>query len=433
VKVDVDLLKGTAAKHGVSAMPTFMFFKNGNKIYEFKGANPSTLQNAVSMHVGSSQTKVVEQKSPFKFIPQVSYIYWDTGKLDMILEKLLSFNLKFQGQESTKSISLDSKEISSLNKLIATLKNSNFYHASKFGDDEHLALLKAVFQWPVAERFPALDILRLSIIHPEGSNYHGKHGTLDRIIQLLHTEEPFANHLMELRFIANSFRFDSLRKCVLQSYQKVLAVLSISLKSDNKQVRIACFTILLNYAVLFTEESGNLEGKKAIIPLLFQGLITEQEEEGLLRVVVAFGTLGYKDSHIVEALKANRSSIESVKTSLDKVKEAIKEVLDLLDGKAPPPQQPSIVQPKTPSIPVPNLPTGGLPNIPGMQGINPNNVDTNLMAKMAQDPTILEAAQNPTLMAKLQSVMSNPSNMSQYQNDEELMTLVNKLMSLMRG
>ncbi|KAB8258659.1 thioredoxin [Aspergillus pseudonomiae] len=48
-KVDVDELQSVAADLGVSAMPTFAFFKDGQQIKELtvRGANPGGVQNGL--------------------------------------------------------------------------------------------------------------------------------------------------------------------------------------------------------------------------------------------------------------------------------------------------------------------------------------------------------------------------------------------------
>ncbi|KAI0640220.1 thioredoxin [Trametes polyzona] len=47
-KVDVDEAQDIAQEVGVRAMPTFIAFKDGNKIGESIGANPPALQNLVN-------------------------------------------------------------------------------------------------------------------------------------------------------------------------------------------------------------------------------------------------------------------------------------------------------------------------------------------------------------------------------------------------
>jgi len=46
-KVDVDELSDVAAEVGIRAMPTFVLFKNGQKVKEVVGANPAALKQAI--------------------------------------------------------------------------------------------------------------------------------------------------------------------------------------------------------------------------------------------------------------------------------------------------------------------------------------------------------------------------------------------------
>ncbi|EAL91479.1 thioredoxin trx1 [Aspergillus fumigatus] len=50
-EIDVDELSEVAAELGVRAMPTFMFFKDGQKVNEVVGANPPALEAAIKAHV----------------------------------------------------------------------------------------------------------------------------------------------------------------------------------------------------------------------------------------------------------------------------------------------------------------------------------------------------------------------------------------------
>ncbi|KAI8370826.1 PITH domain-containing protein [Choanephora cucurbitarum] len=55
-KVDVDLVKEVASACKVTSMPTFQFYKNGNKVAEMKGANPQQLEHYVKQHAGDNNS-----------------------------------------------------------------------------------------------------------------------------------------------------------------------------------------------------------------------------------------------------------------------------------------------------------------------------------------------------------------------------------------
>lgn len=56
VKVDVDELSHVAAKYGVRAMPTFMVFKDGEKVSEVVGANPPAIKAAIENTISERYT-----------------------------------------------------------------------------------------------------------------------------------------------------------------------------------------------------------------------------------------------------------------------------------------------------------------------------------------------------------------------------------------
>lgn len=51
LSVDVDLCKESAQFAGVTAMPTFQFYKGMNKIHELKGANKAGLEMIVKVYI----------------------------------------------------------------------------------------------------------------------------------------------------------------------------------------------------------------------------------------------------------------------------------------------------------------------------------------------------------------------------------------------
>lgn len=60
MKVDVDKCQDTAAAQGVSAMPTFIFYRNKSKIDRLQGANIEALESKIQQHIGSTEDESSE-------------------------------------------------------------------------------------------------------------------------------------------------------------------------------------------------------------------------------------------------------------------------------------------------------------------------------------------------------------------------------------
>ncbi|XP_060536095.1 thioredoxin-like protein 1 [Cylas formicarius] len=60
LKVDVDQCQETAAAQGVSAMPTFIFYRNKTKIDRLQGADPTGLENKIQQYYGSEEGEDAE-------------------------------------------------------------------------------------------------------------------------------------------------------------------------------------------------------------------------------------------------------------------------------------------------------------------------------------------------------------------------------------
>ncbi|GJQ13870.1 hypothetical protein GpartN1_g5661.t1 [Galdieria partita] len=55
VKVDVDQASDVASSCGISAMPTFHFYKDNKKVDELVGADPNTLENLIKKHMSNKE------------------------------------------------------------------------------------------------------------------------------------------------------------------------------------------------------------------------------------------------------------------------------------------------------------------------------------------------------------------------------------------
>ncbi|KAJ3647321.1 hypothetical protein Zmor_019205 [Zophobas morio] len=63
LKIDVDKCQETAAMQGVSAMPTFIFYRNKAKVDTLRGADPTALENKIQQYYGSEEGEEAEAVS----------------------------------------------------------------------------------------------------------------------------------------------------------------------------------------------------------------------------------------------------------------------------------------------------------------------------------------------------------------------------------
>ncbi|CAK9074839.1 unnamed protein product, partial [Durusdinium trenchii] len=63
---------------------------------------------------------------------------------------------------------------------------------------------------------------------------------------------------------------------------------------------------------------------------------------------------------------------------------------------------------------------GGFPGFPG--------IDPSMLSGIMSDPELMQAFSDPKMAAAMQDIMSNPGNIAKYQNDPDVMNLINKVM-----
>ncbi|CAH1957476.1 unnamed protein product [Acanthoscelides obtectus] len=90
LKVDVDHCQDTAAAQGVSAMPTFIFYRNKVKIDRLQGADPNGLENKIKQHVGADEGEEPEVVAGHVFLLAVLVRTFFTASLyDGLVPRLI--------------------------------------------------------------------------------------------------------------------------------------------------------------------------------------------------------------------------------------------------------------------------------------------------------------------------------------------------------
>jgi len=189
---------------------------------------------------------------------------------------------------------MEGNEMNTFNEMIDILSDTSKYNISKFSDQQIKLLFDKLINWPVELRFPILDLLRMVVTHPDGARrLNSNSNLLTLIIQSGFAQPSSSNQMLALRFIANMFTFDFFVATLKSNIQPVLQLVIECVKMENKNIRIAASTIILNYAsVLLTQKDFD---KLQLISIISEILKAEQEEEVIYRTLVALGTLCFDD------------------------------------------------------------------------------------------------------------------------------------------
>jgi len=254
----------------------------------------------------------------YKYFPVRDPIYFDTGNFTQIQNKIVEFN----GQCGV-GTALTESELLDLASLFKTLSNTSRYHVTDFKDNEFRALKKAL-QWPSNFLFPVLDLLRLFIVHPEGTKrvLRESNEILTVVNVNLLSEVP-ANQTLALRSLVNLFRWTDAKEGVLtQAQAEILPIVASLVSSSNKNVRLGATTLLLNYstgAVNLTRES-----KSALLVGVLTSIEGETEQENLLRSMVTLGNLVFKDEVSAKTAKEH-GALKKLSDRQDSLGEKCKE------------------------------------------------------------------------------------------------------------
>ncbi|CAL1353394.1 unnamed protein product [Linum trigynum] len=246
---------------------------------------------------GTSNVSGGPAKPNFKHIPKKGMLAFDGAQFDGIVKKITEFNSALLSDEDKKHICLSELEVLRLGAIIKVLKDTSHYHTSKFADVDIALLLKLLHSWPPTMIFPVIDILRMTVLHPDGAKVLQKHFKDDNDM-LMETfrrvtgDNPLApNLLTSIRLVTNLFKNSLYHSWLLKHRNEILDAFSNVNTSPNKNLQLAYSTMILNYAVLLIEKKDE-EGQSHVLSAALE--IAEQENldvDSKFRALVAIGSL----------------------------------------------------------------------------------------------------------------------------------------------
>ncbi|XP_031286716.1 phospholipase A-2-activating protein isoform X1 [Pistacia vera] len=244
-----------------------------------------------------SSMSAMPAKPTFKHIPKKGMLVFDAAQFDGILKKITEFNNTLLTDVEKKNLSLTELEMSRLVAIVKILKDTSHYHSSSFADVDISLLLKLLKTWPVEMIFPVIDILRVTVLHPDGARVLLKcvENPNDVLIEMINkvaaTPALPANLLTSIRAVTNLFRNSSYYNWLQKHRSEILDAFSSCSSSPNKNLQLSYSTLILNYAVLLIEKKDQ-EGQSHVLSAAL--VIAEEENievDSKFRALVAIGSL----------------------------------------------------------------------------------------------------------------------------------------------
>jgi phospholipase A-2-activating protein len=238
-----------------------------------------------------------------KVLPQKTYLSIKSANLKVIAKKLGEINDQLVSSGS-KELSLSPPEVETVVALCGQLESSDRLKPSPVVESGVSLLFKIATSWPVPNRLPGLDLLRLCAASTPVTatvDYSGQD-----LISGLQASGVFNaplnvnNAMLATRMFANLFETDAGRQLVVSKFDQIVSAVQSALANSgatpNRNLTIAVATLYINFAVYFTSEgreSAPESAERGLVLLadLTKMLTGEKDSEAVYRSLVALGTL----------------------------------------------------------------------------------------------------------------------------------------------
>ncbi|KAJ3181881.1 hypothetical protein HDU85_003396 [Gaertneriomyces sp. JEL0708] len=353
VKVDITVAREIAQHYGITATPTFVFYLDGNKFHEFRGANRTELQSGMELLLNAAfpphphntiSTPVLDA------LPRQAITFTQSSHLDDIFAKI-------SNAIKERSLEVDTTVLNEIKKAIKAKHEEKKAAKLELPHGWQTVMRRLVEGLNEEQVFPVLDILRLLILDEDaGQSYIGPNSdTL--LIEILHRfggshasfdSLPKSVMIMTLRLACNHFAHKSSTSHIL-SLQHTLppygtpnrsiltALLIPSLLSPQPQVKIVAASLAYNITLEEASQrrtSSGVQGSMEdlgiheewiceLVAAIAKALedVTEDQQEMVLRLV---GSLGWSLRYSTEGVRQLAAAL-SVGDIIKKVKELFKD------------------------------------------------------------------------------------------------------------
>jgi len=231
--------------------------------------------------------------------PLTTPLQFKDGKYDPLQKKILEFNEQVAG-----NLKMEALDLQYFNDAVEKLRDRGV--RAEFKQVEVEVIHQKLIEWPPQYLFPVMDLWRLFAVHPCSSDFFkgSERGApiFAKVTSLLTADAPDPLTLCTLRYICNLFAYPTTRTAAFYRREMILKAVAPALQSQNKNIKIAAITVLLNFAMALHEMSyppkpWEAETAMEIAKLAFRFLETSGPDDGdaQQRAALCIGTLLPRD------------------------------------------------------------------------------------------------------------------------------------------
>ena len=263
--------------------------------------------NAPDLEISS--TPSVQEVPVLKYYPILEPIIFKDGKWPALEAKLLSLN-----SELAAPAKIEKENLQYLTVGIGKLAKGQQLTISEVD-----VIARGFYKWPKDKLFPAIDLWRLFLCHPQsGDVYKGADRGFQHILFVLEIvksdpgDSPLT--LCCCRYFANLFCYSVQKWAAVELAASILPVVAKIAKNRpaGKPTLQAAVAVFSNFACTLCEKK-NAELAKLIIREVAEILKTDLEGENIFRLLATLGTAKFGDDAAVKKIAAQFSGHEDLR------------------------------------------------------------------------------------------------------------------------
>lgn len=214
--------------------------------------------------------------------------------------------------------------------LLTKVRDTQFYHTSKFADNDKAILSKLS---KFSDKAYILDIFRMITIHPASSEIF-KSDLLMLLVAICN--EGFENSIdnikiLCIRIMSNLFGVDSAKPYLVSKREEIIDKVQGSIDSTNKLLKAGLAGLVYNFTILFYDKKDS-EASNQLLSLIQECILTDSDLQNLVKLYTAIGNLIHSSNENLMLAKELQILITIKEKNINSNEAVYSELLEYLNA-----------------------------------------------------------------------------------------------------